>query len=138
VKRWADLYQHIEGLLQEDFMSPKDYVKLLTDDDLSQSRLYFWIIGCLNEFDVSIGDNIKQWGLFQEARVEPFLEDTKLGTNPIAGLELEQFQALRKEAHNLREALEVLRSQFQNKLTTVRALRDGVSYILTVSFLYST
>ena len=24
----------------------------------------FWVIGCLNEFEVSIADNIKQWELY--------------------------------------------------------------------------
>jgi hypothetical protein len=59
-------------------MNPKDYVKLLFDDEIfSWSRLYFWVIGCLNEFDISIGDNIKQWKLFQQACVSPRLESLK-------------------------------------------------------------
>ncbi|KAF7897147.1 hypothetical protein EAF00_005375 [Botryotinia globosa] len=75
VQRWEELYQHIEGLLHEDFMDPATYVKLLFDDEnFSQSRLYFWVIGCVNEFQISIEDNIKQWTLFREARVESYLE----------------------------------------------------------------
>ncbi|TGO08518.1 hypothetical protein BTUL_0205g00200 [Botrytis tulipae] len=75
VKRWEELYQHIEGLLHEDFMDPATYVELLFDDEnFSQSRLYFWVIGCVNEFQISIEDNIKQWTLFREARVESYLE----------------------------------------------------------------
>ncbi|KAF7881095.1 uncharacterized protein EAF02_006986 [Botrytis sinoallii] len=75
VKRWEELYQHIEGLLHEDFMNPATYVELLFDDEnFSQSRLYFWVIGCVNEFQISIEDNIKQWTLFREARVESYLE----------------------------------------------------------------
>jgi hypothetical protein len=75
VEGWGKLYQHIEDLLHEkDFMDPEAYVQLLFDDEnFSQSRLYFWVIGCLNEFDISIEDNIKQWTLFREARVTPFL-----------------------------------------------------------------
>ncbi|THV54254.1 hypothetical protein BGAL_0031g00280 [Botrytis galanthina] len=75
VKRWEELYQHIEGLLYEDFMDPATYVELLFDDEnFSQSRLYFWVIGCVNEFQISIEDNVKQWTLFREARVESYLE----------------------------------------------------------------
>ncbi|KAF7930093.1 hypothetical protein EAE99_004286 [Botrytis elliptica] len=75
VKRWDELYQHIEGLLHEDFMDPATYVELLFDDEnFSQSRLYFWVIGCVNEFQISIEDNVKQWTLFREARVESYLE----------------------------------------------------------------
>ncbi|KAF7948502.1 uncharacterized protein EAE97_003913 [Botrytis byssoidea] len=74
VKRWEELYQHIEGLLHEDFMDPATYVELLFDDEnFSQSRLYFWVTGCVNEFQISIEDNIKQWTLFREARVESYL-----------------------------------------------------------------
>jgi hypothetical protein len=152
-KRWAALNEYIAKLLLENFMDPEAYVNLMTDDEnFTQSKRYFWIIGCLNEFVVSIEDNIKQWELFREARVisffpakpdpklDPKLDtkpdqklDTKPDTNPVAKLrELEQLQTLDKEADNLREALEDLRSQFKNKLTTVLALRDGVSCILII------
>lgn len=143
-KRWASLNQYIAKLLSEDFMDFKAYDKLLFDNEtFTRSRLYFWIIGCLNEFDVSIKDNIKQWELFREARVTPFFSENpdpkaNPNTNPDAKLELSQLQALNEEAKNLHEALKDLRSQFQNKLTTVRALRNGVSCILIVLFLYST
>jgi hypothetical protein len=125
-KRWRELNDYIAELLTEDFMDPKTYVKLLFDDEtFTRSRRYFWVIGCLNEFDVSIGDNIKQWELFREARVTPLLKN--LDAIPFSKLGgREQFQALDKEADNLREALEDLRSQFQNKLSTVKALRDGL------------
>jgi hypothetical protein len=59
-KRWAELNQYIGGMLSEDFMDPKAYVRLLFDDEtISQSRLYFWVIGCLNEFDISIEENME-------------------------------------------------------------------------------
>ncbi|KAF7901712.1 uncharacterized protein EAF01_007011 [Botrytis porri] len=74
VKRWEDLYQHIKDLLHQDFMDPTTYSELLFDDEtFSQSWLCFWVIGYLNEFQISIEDNIKQWKLFREARVEPYL-----------------------------------------------------------------
>lgn len=168
-KRWAALNQYIADLLSEDFMKPKVYAELLVDDKtFTRSKRYFWVIACLNEFDVSIGDNIKQWELFREARVIPFLDakpktkpdakldtkpdakpdtkpdtkpdakpNTKPDTNPVAKLGgPEEFQALHKKADNLHEALQDLQSQFRFKLATVRTLRDGVSCILLVSFLY--
>ena len=146
--RWTILYQYIGNLLSEDFMNPEAYVKLLFDDEtFSQSRLYFWVIGCLNEFDISIEDNIKQWTLFREARVTPFLEkdlgDTSQNGDSSPAPDAEkiecqkQFRALDKEADDLRETLENWRLQFQNQQRTVLALRDGVSCVLTISFLCS-
>lgn len=56
--RWLQFNDHIRSLLIEDFMEPDAYVKMLFDDHkFSSSRLYFWIIGCLNEFLISIEDN---------------------------------------------------------------------------------
>lgn len=76
--RWRDLNEYIGSLLVEDFMDPKSYTMLLFDDEtFSRSRLYFWIIGCLNEFDISIEDNIKQWKLFRQARIDPGLRRLK-------------------------------------------------------------
>lgn len=144
-KQWRCLNEYVAELLSEDFMHPKAYVKLLFDDNtLSQSRLYFWIIGCLNEFDVSIEDNIKQWKLFQEARVTPFLKPLKnkseeeLGRLQTPEKELQDFQDLDKEAGEVRQSLEDLQSQFQTKLKKVQALRDGVSCVLIVLSPYST
>jgi hypothetical protein len=134
-KRWRELNEYISKLLLENFMNPKAYIEgvelLISDETLTGSKRSFWIIGCLNEFDASIEDNIKQCELFRDARVIPFLPDPKTypDPNPVTKLELEQLQALDEEANNLREALKDLRSQFQNKLTTVQSLRDGVSCI---------
>jgi hypothetical protein len=54
--------------------------------------------------------------LFREARVIPFLKEkpnAKPDTNPVTKLGgLEQFQAFRKKAENLRKALQDLQSQF--------------------------
>ncbi|KAK3173473.1 hypothetical protein OEA41_006802 [Lepraria neglecta] len=141
VDRWTILYQYIGNLLREDFMDPKAYVKLLFDDEtFSQSRLYFWVIGCLNEFDISIEDNIKQWTLFREARVTPFLEkdlgDTSQNGDSSPAPDAEkiecqkQFRALDKEADDLRETLENWRLQFQNQQRTVLALRDGALWAI--------
>lgn len=62
VKHWIDLHEYIDRLLGEgDFMDPQHYARLLFDDNMDErSRRYFWIIGCLDEFDRSIEDNMKQ------------------------------------------------------------------------------
>jgi hypothetical protein len=169
VKRWAELYQHIEGLLREDFMDPEAYVKLLFDNEnFSQSELYFWVIGCLNEFDISIEDNIKQWTLFREARVTPFLEEGLRCTSQDEGsssstgqkkmedpeaashdegsssntgekkMDYQKLRDLAEEVDDLCEILKNQKSQFEHQKKTVVALRDGVSCILIASFLYST
>lgn len=146
VKRWTELNEYISGLLTENFMDPQDYDNLLFDDEtFSRSRLYFWIIGCLNEFDVSIADNIKQWELFRLACVTPFIPsdanssgDRSQKAPAFQSGQSDEIKALDKEAEDLRETLENLRSEFQNKLKTVDSLRNGVSCVPIVSFLYST
>jgi hypothetical protein len=158
-KRWRDLNKHIAELLSEDFMNPTAYVEFLFDNDnFSRSKLYFWVIGCLNEFDLSIEDNIKQWKLFRQARVSPLLKrlrsrhapkararDAKSGEgsqradspDKMREMELRQIQALDKEAAEVRQSLEDLRSHFQTQLMRVQALRDGVSCVLIIPSLYS-
>lgn len=132
--RWGDLIEYIGSLLVEDFMDPKSYAMLLFDDEtFSRSRLYFWIIGCLSEFDVSIEDNIKQWKLFRQARIDPevekFHEEVEFGfvinNSPEGVTELRDLSLRGEEA---RQVLEDLQSQFRAKLATVQTLRDGVSF----------
>ncbi|KAH8693491.1 hypothetical protein GQ44DRAFT_695114 [Phaeosphaeriaceae sp. PMI808] len=117
-------------------MEPKTYVGLIFDDEsFTRSRLYFWVIGCLNEFLVSIEDNIKQWKLFREARVTLLLKHLpKSGdisqntdsTSQYHGSELERLQSLDQATEGIRENLESLRSRFTTQLETVKALRDGL------------
>jgi hypothetical protein len=141
-KRWTRLHDEIERLLSEDFMDPKIYVRLIFDDEsFTRSRLYFWVIGCLNEFLVSIEDNIKQWKLFREARVTlllkhlPKSDDESQNTNSTSGYprsELERLQSLDQSTEGIRENLESLRSRFTTQLETVKALRDGVSDVIFI------
>lgn len=131
--RWRDLIEYIGGLLVEDFMDPKSYGMLLFDDEtFSRSRLYFWIIGCLNEFDISIEDNIKQWKLFRQARIDPRLELLQESLNDIPDIgvsnEWDELQDIRKRGEEVRQGLEDLQSQLRAKLATVQMLRDGVSF----------
>lgn len=130
--RWRDLIEYIGGLLVEDFMDPKSYGMLLFDDEtFSRSRLYFWVIGCLNEFDISIEDNIKQWKLFRQARIDPRLEllqDLLEGGDIEVSNELAKLENLRTRGEEVRQGLEDLQAQFRTKLVTVQTLRDGVSF----------
>lgn len=124
--RWREFNDYIGDLLVEDFMDPKAYTKLLFDDEtFSRSRLYFWIIACLTEFDASIGDNIKQWKLFRLARVSPPLRHRSW----LPTADVDRFQELNAEGEGIRQTLEDLQAQFRAKLASVQALRDGVSVL---------
>lgn len=144
VKRWTNLNEYVSKLLMEDVMDPEVYVQLLFDDEkFSRSRLYFWVIGCLNEFDVSIADNIKQWELYRLARVIPVLiannanlsadnSQVPLSASSRSDLKIDsatELVSLDREAEELRESLEYMRGEFRNKLRTVEILRSGVSHL---------
>jgi hypothetical protein len=158
IRKWTSLDDYLQGLLVVDFMEPKTYSKLLFDDEsFGRSRKYFWAIGCLSEFDITIADNIKQWDMYREARIDPLLQMEKLEeeflnanleTPPIkphvypaedggphTGQEIiEKFKKLVKENERHRESLVGLQHGFKLKLETVKSLRDGVSQL----FLFST
>lgn len=140
-ERWRKLNDHIASLLVEDFMDPKTYTTLLFDDEtFSRSRLYFWILGCLNEFNVSIEDNIKQWKLFRQARISRVLDPPSKSpskSSPESSPESSPFtfdksrdftrlQELDKRAGEILRSLEDLQAQFKAKMAMVQALRDGV------------
>ncbi|KAL2024984.1 hypothetical protein VTK56DRAFT_3683 [Thermocarpiscus australiensis] len=122
VEKWNALHEYIAGLLVDNFMEPKQYVELLYDDQyLTRSRLYFWIIGCVNEFLISIEDNINQWKLFKEARVAPVLamESTELAQR-------QQLLSLAADTDNACATLESLKTKFQNQLDTTKTRREGL------------
>jgi hypothetical protein len=132
VEKWTDL-------LADDFLNLKEYVKLLFDDEnFTRSRKYFWAIGCLTEFTNVLADNIKQWDLYYEARIQVLLElddiEEMLAAAslypPYAGegeARLVKFKKSVRECQNHRETLAGLREDFQRKLDSANALRDGVS-----------
>ncbi|KAJ3484562.1 hypothetical protein NLG97_g7021 [Lecanicillium saksenae] len=139
---------HIGGLLTEDFMDPIAYSKLLFDDAIfSRSRLYFWIIGCLNEFDILLKDNIKQWQLYRRARIEHLIlsqpeshvqsfassctthdsvSTKKVETRFDLDKDLLRLRELDTEAENVRQSLEMLQTDFDAKREKAKALRDGL------------
>lgn len=148
VKRWTNLNEYVSKLLMEDVMDPEVYVQLLFDDEtFSRSRLYFWVIGCLNEFDLSIADNIKQWELYRLARVIPALaaDNANSSVNISQVLPLSSssqsdqkvdaangLMSLDREAEELRETLEYMKGEFRNKLRAVEMLRSGVSHLFSI------
>jgi hypothetical protein len=143
IDRWTALDEYFEKLLEEDFMDPHQYAKLLFDDEsFSRSQKYFWAIGCLTEFDASITDNIKQLDLCSEARIKPQLLRPGLaevldamcliGNRKLAAengvKRVVEFKELVKKFEDHRETLVNLPGQFRSRLETVKALREGVSY----------
>ncbi|KAH6869568.1 hypothetical protein B0T10DRAFT_418339 [Thelonectria olida] len=118
-------------------MNPKTYTTLLFDDEtFSRSRLYFWILGCLNEFNISIEDNIKQWKLFRQARISRVLDPSSKSSSESSpkspsstfdkSHDYTKLQELDKRAGEILRSLEDLQAQFQAKMATVQALRDGL------------
>jgi hypothetical protein len=140
-QKWMEVERYLGNLLVEDFTELKEYAEMLFDDEkFTKSRKYFWAIRCLNEFDLSISDNIKQWDLYREARIDPVFADKDL-TNSLdaaallppdedcdhVSAELCELQRMVRQAQNLRDTLDELRFQFKSRLETAKALRDGVS-----------
>ncbi|KAM3073560.1 hypothetical protein ACMFMG_004548 [Clarireedia jacksonii] len=138
VNKWMQLSRYFGDLLADDFLNLKEYVKLLFDDEnFTRSRKYFWAIGCLTEFTNVLSDNIKQWDLYYEARIRVLLEleniEERLAAAslypPYAGegeLRLRNFRKSIRECQNHRESLVGLREDFQRKLDSANALRDGL------------
>lgn len=135
--RWRRLDKYIASLLVEDFMDSTAYSKLLFDDaSFSRSRLYFWVLGCLSEFDPVIDDNIRQCKLYRIARIEPlrdYIEDIELRLkSPVATTlsygqqDLKRLVELDKKASAIGQSLEDLRSEFSAKQARVQILRDGL------------
>jgi hypothetical protein len=125
-EQWRQFNKYIGTLLVENFMDPETHSKLLFDDEtFSRSKLYFWAIGCLNEFTVSIEDNIRQLRLFRKDRIphppKPPAKSPALPFPPPELLDLDE------EAGKIEQSLEDLKAQFEAKLVTIQALRDGVS-----------
>lgn len=116
-RRWQRLTDYLANLLAEDFMEPEVYVKLIFDDDqLSRSKKYFWILACLQEFKGSIADNITQWKLYRQARLD-HAENVPphLNMETVIG-DLERFCGMLQE----------IRGQMDELAATVQARRDGL------------
>ncbi|GIJ91731.1 hypothetical protein Asppvi_010703 [Aspergillus pseudoviridinutans] len=115
-RRWLQLKEYLAELLQEDFMEPDIYTKLIFDDDrLSRSKMYFWMLACLQEFNVSITDNVNHWELYRQARVDNFTKSDAVDPKPMI-YEVDSFCGVLKE----------IKVQMDELAAAVRARRDGL------------
>ncbi|RLL98439.1 hypothetical protein CFD26_103598 [Aspergillus turcosus] len=115
-RRWLELKDYLAELLQEDFMEPEIYVKLIFDDDkLSTSKKYFWVLACLQEFKVSITDNVNQWELYREARLR--------NHNISPAMDPTQWIA---DVDRFCEVLREVKAQMDELAAAVQARRDGL------------
>ena len=124
--RWQDFQVFFNYILDggDSFMKPAEHDNLLFDDaSFSRSRKYFWAIDCLSEFVTSIADNINQWELFREARVEPLMR-----IHALPDLDQQMFRNVEKQYRILINQ----RKYFQQKLTSTVALRDALFNASTV------
>ncbi|TGO25599.1 hypothetical protein BPAE_0077g00410 [Botrytis paeoniae] len=97
-------------------------------------------IGFLTEIDNVLSDNIKQWGLYYQGRVEPLLDDRDIIHRldaaclyPPAVWEtfrggdiLKQLKKIIQQVQTHVITLNELRNDFNRKLETTKALRDGL------------
>ncbi|KAK3397635.1 hypothetical protein B0T20DRAFT_453711 [Sordaria brevicollis] len=112
-------------------MNPKDYCNLLFDDEtFSRSRLYFWILGFIIKVQPCIEDNITQWNLYQQARIQPLKEGLKSKEHSeLTTVErsiLESITKYDKRGNDIKQDLENLKKRFDAISESVRALRDGL------------
>ena len=117
-ERWADFQAYFDYILDSgsSLMHPTEHDNLLFDDGaFSRSRKYFWAIDCLSEFDDCISDNLHQWELYRQARIDPLAESLP---NP------DQRQLLYVERQY--RMLQNQREAFRQKLASIRALRDAL------------
>ena len=115
-ERWADFQAYFDYILDSgnSLMHPSEHDNLLFDDGaFSRSRRYFWAIDCLSEFELCISDNLRQWELYRQARIDPeCLPD------------LDQRQLIHVERQY--RVLQNQRETFRQKLASIRALRDAL------------
>lgn len=130
--RWRELERYISSLLVQDFMNPKDYCDLLFDDEtFTRSRLYFWILGFIIEVQPCIEDNITQWNLYRQARIQSLLEDSRDSPKYKNTAAFDRSSVIRqydKEGKQIMQDLENLKRRFDAISESVRALRDGVRF----------
>lgn len=121
VEKWTKLVNELDIIVdgKRSFLNGDDFVKDLTDGvDLERSKIYYWAIEYLLRFDASVADNIPQWRLYRESRIEGLLEGLS---------DSHEFVLKDREARNQCDLLRSLRLRFRRKLDTIQMLRDGVS-----------
>lgn len=136
--RWNEISNYLNELLLEDstFLEGDKYVELLFEDaTYSRSRKYFWVLGCLNEFENSLKSTAKQWKAFEEHYIKPLgrldLDKNHSGKSVIS----ECYKCI---VDNMR-SLEGFEAGFVEMRAQVLSLRNGVSIrdiLLPVIILY--
>lgn len=123
---WKRLERAMQMLVSQDehsFMNPEEYVGLMYDDaTFSRSRLYFWAIGTLSEFEKALAQYISQLELFHRANVAPILREA---SNPTSSWT--RTRELDKDFQEHVGELRQIRQSFKTKLIRVQGLQDAVS-----------
>lgn len=100
-------------------MDPKKHDALLVDDSaFSRSRMYFWAISTLTEFDKTIADTIDQWEISRKIWEKEWSKVDKEDWFDNKG-SLEEVEALADQLRGFRAA-------FNSHRDEVIALRDGL------------
>lgn len=124
---WKRLERVMQTLVSQDehsFMNPEEYVSLMYDDaTFSRSRLYFWAIGTLSEFEKSLGQYINQLEQFHFTNIEPMLWG-RIHPNPSSTRPRELDRDFQEHLDELRQ----IKKSFQAKLVRVQRLQDAVSH----------
>jgi hypothetical protein len=129
---WRQISDHLTSLISENanFLDGDDYVKLLfKDESYTRSRTYFWILGCLRDFENTIRDTEKHWEVFQGSYID-LVKD---------GHEYKLTEASKSvtKINLLIASLNRIKGEFGAMRTQVTLLRDGVcSHLLLPTLTY--
>lgn len=132
---WKSLDSEIQKMLIQDkysFLRPKEYVKLLYDDQtFSRSRVYFWASGILPELEECITQNIDELNRF----IEYVQVGKKYRLKDGDPVKENLCQVLAQFSIAL-AGLDTTRDNYRNKLSMVTGLRDAVSTFLFSSSIF--
>ncbi|PMD42010.1 hypothetical protein L207DRAFT_580690 [Hyaloscypha variabilis F] len=118
---WRQINDHLNSLISENenFLDGDDYVKLLFEDEsYTRSRTYFWILGCLRDFENTIRDTEKHWEAFQGSYIDLVKDDP--------AYKLTKACEMVTEIGILMASLDRIKSEFGAMRTQVTLLRDGL------------
>lgn len=132
--RWNEISNYLNELISEDstFLEGDKYVELLFEDETySRSRKYFWVLGCLNEFENSLKSAAKQWEDFEEHFLKPLgeldLDKDRNGNSEM----VESYQLIGSHMRSLKG----FQVGFAEMRIQVLSLRDGVGLPCAISCL---
>ncbi|KAL2065226.1 hypothetical protein VTL71DRAFT_2895 [Oculimacula yallundae] len=126
--QWELIDSYLEELLDEGptILHGDSYVELLFEDDAySRSRKYFWILGCLHEFQSSLKITIENWRLFKE-RYSSQMSDVSISEQTIYIRAQTSHVPLLGQVEAQFMEMERISKGFSDMNTRVEALRDGL------------